>query len=97
MPLNLAVAKSSYLIARFLEDCGIAQMAFKARVQVGADADITIFDPQTITDNSTRAQGALPSSGISHVIVNGALVLRDGKIVEGVHPGRPIRRLVTAQ
>jgi N-acyl-D-aspartate/D-glutamate deacylase len=55
-----------------------------------------VFDPATITDNATRQQGALPSSGISHVIANGTPVLRDGKIVEGVYPGRPIRRPVTA-
>jgi N-acyl-D-aspartate/D-glutamate deacylase len=67
-------------------------MAFKGRIQIGADADLTVFDPATITDNATREQGALPSSGILHVIVNGTPVLRDAKIVEGVYPGRPIRR-----
>lgn len=96
MPLPLVVAKSSYLIARFLEDCGVAQMAFKGRLQVGADADVTVFDPETIADRSTRAQPALPSVGIRHVIVNGTPVLRDGGILEGVFPGRPIRRPATA-
>lgn len=96
MPIGLAVAKTSFLIARFLEQCGVPQMASKGRLQAGADADITIFDPETITDNSTREHGALPSSGIAHVIVNGTPVLRDGKIVEGVYPGRPIRRPVMA-
>lgn len=97
MSLDLAVAKTSYLVAKFLEQCGVAQMAFKGRIQVGADADVTVFDPATITDSSTRVQGALPSSGISHVIVDGTPVLRDGRIVEGVYPGRPIRRPITAQ
>ncbi|MEP9380128.1 amidohydrolase family protein [Aquabacter sp. CN5-332] len=92
MSLMTAVAKSSYLLAKFLEECGVPQMATKGRLQVGADADITVFDPETITDNSTRENGALPSSGISHVIVNGQSVLRDGQIIEGVYPGRPIRR-----
>ena len=97
MPLMTAVAKSSYLLARFLTDCGVPQMAFKGRIQVGADADITVFDPDTITDNSTREHGALPSSGIPFVIVNGVAVVRNSEIVEGVYPGRPIRRPVTGQ
>ena len=97
MPLMTAVAKSSYLLARFLQDCGVAQMAFKGRVQVGADADITIFDPDIITDNSTREHGALPSSGIPFVVVNGVPVVRNSEIVEGVFPGRPIRRPVTEE
>ena len=92
MPLSLAVAKTSYLIAKFLQDCGVPQMASKGRLQVGADADITVFDARTITDNATRAHGALPSTGILHVIVNGTPVVRDGRIVEGAYPGRPIRR-----
>lgn len=96
MPLSMAVAKTSYLIARFLQECGVPQMASKGRLQVGADADVTIFDPRTISDNATRARGALPSTGIPHVIVNGTPVVREGRIVEGAYPGRPIRRSVTA-
>ena len=97
MPLMTAVAKSSYLLARFLQDCGVPQMAFKGRIQVGADADITIFDPDTITDNATREHGALPSSGIPFVIVNGVPVVSNSEVVEGVFPGRPIRRPVTEE
>ena len=44
MPLMTAIGKMSYLPAQFLQDNGVAQMAFKGRLQVGADADITIFD-----------------------------------------------------
>ena len=95
MPLMTAVAKSSYLLAKFMEDCGVPQMAFKGRIQVGADADITIFNPHTITDNATREHGALPSSGIPFVIINGVPVVKNSKIVEGVYPGKPIRRPVT--
>ena len=91
MPLMTAVAKSSYLLAKFMEDCGVPQMAFKGRVQVGADADITMFNPDTITDNATPLQGALPSSGIPFVIVNGVPVVKNSVIVEGVYPGKPIR------
>lgn len=95
MPLMTAVAKSSYLLCKFMEECGVPQMAAKGRMQVGADADITIFDPDTITDNSTRENGSLASSGIPHVIVNGVSVVKDSKIVAGVYPGKPIRRPIT--
>jgi len=96
MPLMTAVAKSSYLLCKFMEECGVPQMASKGRIQLGADADITVFDPETITDKATRENGALASSGIPHVIVNGVPVVKDSKIVEGVYPGKPIRRPVTA-
>ena len=62
-------------------------------MQVGAGADITTFNPDT--DNSTRENGSLASSGIPHVIVNGVPVVKDSQIVEGVYPGKPIRRPVT--
>lgn len=96
MPLMTAVAKSSYLLCKFMEDCGVPQMATKGRMQVGCDADITVFDPKTITDNATRDQGAVPSSGIPFVIVNGVPVVKNSRIVKGVFPGKPIRRPVTA-
>ncbi|KAJ8909049.1 hypothetical protein NDN08_005747 [Rhodosorus marinus] len=86
-----AVSKTSYLLCKFLEDNGVAQMAKKGRIKVGCDADITIFDPETITDNATRENGAAASSGIPHVIVNGIPIVRNSTIVEGVYPGRPIR------
>jgi N-acyl-D-glutamate deacylase len=58
---------------------------------VGADADITVFDPATVRDNATPAQGGLPSTGIPYVIVNGTLVVKDSKVVKDVFPGRPVR------
>lgn len=96
MPLMSAVAKSSYLLAKFMEECGVPQMAAKGRMQVGADADITIFNPETITDNATRQHGALPSSGIPFVIVNGIPVVKNSEVQEGVYPGKPIRNQVKA-
>lgn len=66
MPLMTAIAKMTYLPAIFLEDNGVAQIAYKGRIQVGADADITVFDPATVRDNSTIKQGALPATGIPY-------------------------------
>jgi N-acyl-D-glutamate deacylase len=54
-------------------------------------ADITIFDPETVTDNSTYAKGTLPSTGILHVLVNGTIVMKDQEPLKGVNPGQPIR------
>jgi N-acyl-D-glutamate deacylase len=91
MPLMLAISKMSYMQAKFLEDNGVPQMAHKGRVQVGADADITIFDPATIKDNSPPGMGGLPSTGISYVVVNGTIVVKDSKVLKGVFAGKPVR------
>lgn len=91
MPLMTAISKMSYLPAKFLEENGVAQMAYKGRIQVGADADLTIFDPKTVKDNSTMKQGALPASGIPYVIVNGTIVVKDSKVLNGIYPGKAVR------
>ena len=94
MPLMLAISKMTYMPAKFLEENGVPQMANKARLQVGKDADITVFDPDTVTDNSTLQAGGLPSTGIPFVIVDGTVVVRDSKVLKDVFPGRPIRAAV---
>jgi hypothetical protein len=91
MPLMTAISKMSYLPAKFLEENGVAQMANKGRIKVGADADITIFDPKTVRDNSTIKQGGLPATGIPYVVVNGTVVVKDSKVLKDVYPGQPIR------
>jgi N-acyl-D-aspartate/D-glutamate deacylase len=63
----------------------------KGRIKVGADADITVFDPGTVADRSTYQQPALPSVGFRHVLVNGVPVVVDGVIKDGIYPGRPAR------
>ena len=62
----------------------------KGRLQVGADADIAVFDPRTVSDRSTYATPAEPSVGFRHVLVAGTPVVRDGKVVEGIFPGQPM-------
>jgi len=91
IPLNLAVSKMTYMIASFLEANGVPQMAKKGRIQEGTDADITIFDPETVTDNSTMEDGGLPSTGIPYVIVNGAVVVRGSEVRKDVFPGNAIK------
>jgi N-acyl-D-glutamate deacylase len=94
IPLIEGVSKMSFLIASYLEDNGIEQMNNKGRIQVGKDADITIFDPKTVTDNSTMKDGGLPSTGIPYVIVNGVVVVKASQVLKDVYPGQPIRREV---
>ena len=72
-------------------------MAQKGRIQVGADADITIFDADTVTDNSTMQQAGLPATGIPYVIVNGTVVVKDSKVLKDVYPGKPIRAAIQNQ
>ena len=90
IPLSLAVSKMTYMIARFLEDNGVPQMAGKGRIQEGKDADITIFDPETVQDNAVMEKGGMPSTGIPYVIVNGTVVVRDSKVLKGVFPGQAV-------
>ena len=71
-------------------------MANKGRIKVGADADIIIFDPDTVRDNSSLDKGksGQPTTGIPYVVVNGTVVVKDSKVLAGVYPGRPIRAKV---
>ena len=72
------------------------QMKRKGRVQIGSDADITIFDPARIIDTATFEDDLSYSIGVEFVLVNGTFVVRDGDNVEGARPGLPIvgRRVV---
>ena len=85
-----ALRKMTLLPARRVEGAS-AQMKKKGRVQEGADADLTVFDPEKIIDRANYTRGDAPSGGILHVLVGGTFVVRDAKIVEGVLPGRAIR------
>jgi dihydroorotase len=68
-----------------------AAAARKGRLQVGADADIAVFDPATVADRATYAAASLPAVGFKHVLVNGTPVVRDGVLLDAT-PGRAIVR-----
>jgi N-acyl-D-aspartate/D-glutamate deacylase len=53
-------------------------------------ADITVFDPNTIIDNSTYEQPQQTATGVSYVFVNGVAVVDGGKLT-GALPGRSLR------
>lgn len=90
-----AINKMTLGPAQFLED-HVPQMKKRGRLQEGAVADITIFDPQTVTENSTPTIGenSLPSTGIPYVIVNGQVVV-DDSVVQNIPAGVAIRNAVT--
>jgi len=60
-------------------------------VAVGKKADLTIFDPAAIQDRGVPGNAAQPPIGISHVIVNGEIVLDYGRMTSA-RPGRGLRR-----
>ncbi|SVD12839.1 uncharacterized protein METZ01_LOCUS365693, partial [marine metagenome] len=64
-------------------------MRNKGRMQVGADADITVFNPKTVIDKADF-KGLKFSEGIEYVLVNGTFVVSEGNNVENIFPGRPI-------
>jgi N-acyl-D-aspartate/D-glutamate deacylase len=66
-------------------------MKHKGRIAIGADADITIFDPAKVIDRATFEAPTMPSAGIPHVLVNGTFVVRDGELVKDARPGRAVR------
>ena len=84
-----ALAKMTIMPARRLQSIA-PQMRNKGRIRVGADADITVFDPERIADTATFEKGLSFSAGIDHVLVNGVAVVRDGRTVPNTFPGRAV-------
>lgn len=53
-------------------------------------ADVIVFDPDTIGDHPTFSKPHAYSTGVEHVVVNGVLVLWNGRHT-GAKPGRFVR------
>lgn len=60
-------------------------------VAPGKKADLVVFDPASVADRGTKQHPSIPPVGIRDVIVNGELVLDEGKLTDA-RPGRALRR-----
>jgi N-acyl-D-aspartate/D-glutamate deacylase len=89
-----AIRKMSFMPAEMLERSTPAAR-YKGRLQEGAEADIVVFDASTITDRATFEKPMEPSVGVRYLVVGGALVVDEGKIVPDVFPGRALVGPVT--
>ena len=83
LKLENAIRKMTSLPARRLKWHNRGQLA------TGAVADVTVFDPNVVTDKATFLKPHQHSVGITHVLVHGRFVLRNGKMT-GQLPGRPV-------
>jgi dihydroorotase len=90
LPLMDALRKMTLMPAQRLAS-RVAAMKNKGRLRVGADADVTIFDPAQVIDTATYEEPAKYSVGIKYVLVNGVLVVKEGQLQSEVAPGRPVR------
>lgn len=86
-----AISKMTLIPAQILE-AAVPQMKNKGRISVGADADITVFNPEVIIDNATFENPMRYSNGVEYVLVGGIPVVSQGSFVEDVYPGEAIRR-----
>ena len=84
-----AIRKMTLMPAQVLERSTPAARQ-KGRLQEGADADIVILDPQTISDRSTFEKPMEPSLGVRYLLVGGTPIIDDGKLVPDVFPGRAL-------
>jgi len=94
LDLMTALRKMTLMPAQRLEKRAPA-FKDKGRIRVGADADITVFDPEHIIDRATFEEPLQASAGIHFVFVNGVAVLKDGQLVDGVLPGKAARAPVS--
>lgn len=96
MTLNDALRRMTLMPAERLQEVA-PLMRRKGRIQLGAIADITVFDPDTIIDTATFEDDLTFSEGVAHVVVDGVPVVRDGALIEGVFPGKPLLSRFTSE
>jgi N-acyl-D-aspartate/D-glutamate deacylase len=89
LTLMEALCKMTLMPAQMLERSTPAGRR-KGRLQEGADADVVVFDPQTIADQATYEKPMEPSVGVRFLLVAGTVLIDDSKLVPDVFPGRAI-------
>jgi dihydroorotase len=85
-----ALRKMTLMPAQRLE-ARVPEMKNKGRIKVGADADLTIFDPAKVIDKAAYGDPAKYSEGFRYVLVAGVPIVSDGKLQTAATPGRPVR------
>jgi N-acyl-D-aspartate/D-glutamate deacylase len=90
LTLMEAIRRCSLMPAQRLETMA-PSMRSRGRIRVGADADISVFDPDRVIDKATFQNPAQYSEGFRYVLVNGTFVVREGRLQEGVAPGQGIK------
>jgi N-acyl-D-glutamate deacylase len=88
-----AVAKCTLIPAQILATASAA-MSRKGRLQVGADADVTVFNLAAFQDQATFTEPTHPSVGVLHLLVGGTALIRDGILDTAARPGSPVRATV---
>ena len=93
VPLMQVLNNTSAFPARMLAQAGVAFFDKRGKVQEGMIADLTIFNPETVTENADYLPGnnGLPTTGIPYVLVNGKIVVKDSKVDTKQFAGLPIR------
>jgi N-acyl-D-aspartate/D-glutamate deacylase len=89
--LETALAKATILPAKLTER-GAPAMRKKGRLQIGADADLTIFDPATLADQSTVERPGVESVGVRYVLIAGQIVRDPNGNRRTTRPGTPIKK-----
>lgn len=88
--LTDAVAKCSLIPAQILGSASPA-MSRKGRLQVGADADVAVFNLEAFEDQATFSEPTHPSVGVLHLLVGGIPLIRDGILDTALRPGTAVR------
>lgn len=80
------IARCSYRKAQILGE-SVPQMKPKGRIQTGMDADIIVFDIDSLKIRSTFTAPNQRSSGMRQVIVNGTPIIAEGELDAKAFPG----------
>jgi|Deesub1362A_J573_1020465.scaffolds.fasta_scaffold02115_5 N-acyl-D-amino-acid deacylase len=67
-------------------------LTMKGKLTEGADADIVVLNPKELKDNATYDNPVLPPSGIEYVLLNGKIVVEQGKILND-RGGKSIKKI----
>jgi hypothetical protein len=88
------IRKCTLIPAEILQ-ASTPDMRAKGRLAVGADADVVVFDLNTLRDRSEFSAMNRPSEGVRHLLIGGEPVITDGIMDVAARHGRPVRRPVS--